>query len=971
MNKMSLSPQSKTKTQKRSKASPKKKETKLDSELQNKKSEKTSPYLLVLDAHAMAYRSYYALQKQELRDPVTGMPTQAIYGFLRMFFRLLLEYAPEHCAVVWDSRGPGFRTRLYRDYKATRKAMPEELGLQIEEIQAILEENGFCNIELPDYEADDVMGTLAKHYGHTKKKQVFLISGDKDCYQLLDENVLMLRSLKGVSDFLKIDPAWVEKELGISTTQITDYMGLVGDSSDNIPGVEGIGPKSASKLLQEYKSLENIYAKIKSISPKGIQDKLKKHEKEAFLSRDLAIIQTELKKIEELDINKCKTPDFLSRKVLEYFQKKSYTQIYLELKKAQTQGTHLSSKKGNQEGDLFSAPSSSKRLQDPKLKYKMIQSTKELKESLEEIQRKMKKEKRIALDTETNSTQALEAQLLGISLSVKEREAIYIPLSSGAALSEGRSLSWEEAGPILKKFLEDPQLRIIGQNLKYDYTVLDRWGIHLPAPYFDTMLASYLCNPTLRRHSLDAMALDLLAYEKISYEELVGKGKQKKTLEDLEPEEVYEYACEDADICLGLYHILKKEIRKKKLDKVYNEIEMPLLPILGHMEKEGVAIDKEYFRKLSEQYLKKLSGLKKKIYEYAGYEFNIHSTRELQKLLFEELKLPRGRKTKTGYSTDQGVLESLSGLHPLVDNILEHRKCSKLHSTYIEALPRLVNPQSQRIHTSFNQSVTATGRLSSANPNLQNIPIREESGRAIRRGFIAAPGNILISMDYSQIELRIMAHYAKDQALIEALKEEGRDIHRSTASSLFGVEEEKVTEEMRSQGKIVNFAIIYGVTDFGLARNLGVERSLAAEYIQRFFRKYPGVRTYMDTIIAFALEKGYVETLTGRIRPIPDIKASNRFRREGAERSAVNSPIQGTSADVIKIAMIDIERKLREKKLGARMILQVHDELLFDVPPAEEKEVFEIARKSMEGAMDLAVPLSVQGGLGKNWDEAH
>lgn len=917
------------------------------------------PYLMLIDAHAMAYRSYYALQKQELKDPVTGMPTQAIYGFLRMFFRLLLEYAPEHCAVIWDPPSPSFRAQLYPEYKATRKAMPEDLRVQIEEIRALLEENGFYNLHLAPYEADDIMGSFAKSFGHNKKKSVFLISSDKDCYQLLNEKVSMLRSVRGVSDFTNIDPEWVQSELGISTEQITDYMGLVGDSSDNIPGVEGIGEKSAAKLLQEYKSLEGIYDAIDSVSPKGVQKKLKENREKAFLSQKLATIQTELKEIQDIDIKQLQSPDILNKKVLEYFRNKPYNQVYRELQKAAE--SSISNSNGYP----------SNKIKERKANYKMIRNTGELKEVLEKITKEMGKEKILALDTETNNPSPLDARLLGISLSVEEREAVYIPLSDRENLFEKSSLAWNEARPIIKKFLEDPKLRIVGQNLKYDYMVLRRWGLELGPPYFDTMLASYVCNPILRRHSLDAMALDLLGHESISYESLVGKGAKKKTLEEIPPEQVSEYACEDADITLALYTILKKRIKKNKLEKVYIEIELPLLSVLMRMEEEGVAIDQKYFMKLSQDYMEKLSELEKKIYELAGYDFNIHSTRELQKILFEDLNLPKGRKTKTGYSTDQEVLESLSGLHPLVDSILEHRRHSKLHSTYIDALPRLVKAQTQRIHSSFNQTIAATGRLSSVNPNLQNIPIREESGRAIRRGFVARPGNLLISMDYSQVELRIMAHYAQDKALIAALAQRGGDVHRSTASSLFGVKEDEVTANMRAHAKTVNFAIIYGVTEFGLARNLGVDRSVAAEYIRRFFAKYPGVRSYMDKTIAFALEKGYVETLTGRIRQIPNIKDSNRFRRESAERTAINTPIQGTSADIIKIAMIRIDRKIQERKLKARMILQVHDELLFDVPLKEEKEVFALAREAMEGAMELSVPLLVEGKAGKNWDEAH
>ncbi len=919
---------------------------------------------LIIDAHAMAYRAYYALQGHNLTHPETGIPTHAIHGFFNIFFPLLLRYDPQNCIVTWDAPGHTFREKIFPDYKATRKPMPEDLRNQIEEIKALLRENGFCNIELTGFEADDLMGTLSKRFSQKEKKQVYLVTNDKDCFQLLDKNIVMLKSRKGSKEFIHVDSDWLQKEIGISPQQVTDYMGLVGDTSDNIPGVQGVGPRSALNLLEEYKTLENIYEHIASVSNKGLQKKLQENKEKAFLSRKLATIQTDIKEALELDNKKIQTPVFFNESSQKCFSQQGYTRVAQELKKIQNE-------KENIEG-------TNKINQIKKeVSYQLVTDLTQLKNAIKEIKKQMGQKKQLALDTETNSLDVMLAQIVGISLCATTKKAFYISLPSSETDTENmfkqtqKGIPWEKAHPILKDFLENKKLCIIGQNIKYDYAILKRWGIDLAPPYFDTMLASYLCDPSVRRHNLDDMAQDLLGYTTIRYEEIVGKGAKKKTLDEIEPEKVSDYACEDADISLRLYGILKNKIKKNKLERVYYEIEMPLLPVLLGMEEEGVAIDKKYFTQLSKEYIKKLDNIKEKIYQIAGYEFNIQSTRELQKLLFEKLNLPKGRKTKTGYSTDHDVLEKLQGLHPLVDNILEHRKCNKLFSTYIDSLPRLINPRTKRIHTSFSQTITATGRLSSINPNLQNIPIREEAGRAIRRGFIPHDKNTLVSLDYSQVELRIMAHYAEDETLLSALNNQETDIHKKTAASLFSVSEEEVTPDMRSHAKTVNFSIIYGITEFGLAKSLGVERYVASEYIQKFFLKYPGVRRYMDHLISFAEEKGYVETLSGRIRPIPNIKDSNHFRREGAQRMAINTPIQGSSADIIKVAMIDIDNDIRQKKWKSRMILQVHDELLFDVAPEEEKEFIPLAKKRMENAVSLRVPLFVDAGQGKNWDEAH
>lgn len=949
--------------------------------------------LLIIDSHAMAYRAYYGLQGQNLTHPVTGMPTNAVFGFFRMFFKVLQDLQPAHTAVVWDPPGGSFRREVYPEYKANRKPTPDDLRPQIDEIKELVSRAGFPILMVMNYEADDVMGSLAVRFG--KKQRVVLLSGDKDCYQLLSKNVTMLRGSKGVTEFIEIDPEWVQTELGVSVDQITDYMGLVGDSSDNIPGARGIGPKSASKLLQDYKTLKGVYKNLTKVEPKGVRAKLEESKDNVFLSQDLATIRTSMPEVEKIDPDTLQTPDYLTPETLQMFRDEGYNAIYAELNRAlerrkaaqsanaanAASATGQKKKKGaaagkdaeeNRDSSDDAAGGSATKPKKFGGKYELIDSLERLEETLAKLTKAMGKKKVLTVDTETDHQEPMRARLVGISMCAKPGKAIYIPLPPAEdSLFAQAGLDSDKARPILKKFLEDPQLQIIGQNIKYDMIVLRNWGVVLPAPYFDTMIASYLCSPNVRRHNMDDMALDLLGYETIKFADVVGSGRNKKTMAEIPPDEVSDYACEDADITYQLHDKLVPALKLHKLESVQKDIEVALIPVLTDMEMEGVAIDVKYFKTLSTEYAKKLKKLEKQIHKAAGYDFNINSTKELQKVLFEDLDLPKGKKTKTGYSTDQSVLEDLRGRHPVVDQLLEQRKYSKLKSTYVDALPALVNPKTGRIHTSFNQTIAATGRLSSMDPNLQNIPIREETGRMIRRGFIPRKGNVLLSLDYSQIELRIMAHYSGDPALIETFRKKDVDIHTRTAASLFAIPETDVTSDMRSKGKAVNFSIIYGVTEFGLARNLNIPREEARLYIDRFFDKYPGVRKYMDDTIAFAGEKGYVQTLTGRIRQIPEIKTQNRFRREGAERTAINTPIQGTSADIIKLAMLEIHHDMLAKKLKSKMILQVHDELLFDVAPSEKDAVLKIARERMEGAMKLNVPLDVDYSFGNNWDEAH
>lgn len=904
----------------------------------------SEPGLLLIDAPAMAYRAYYAMQQQNLRHPETGQPTWAIYGFFRMLFKLLQDYHPAMVAVVWDPGRKTFRSDIYTEYKATRKPMPDDLRSQIEEIRALLDEAKFPQLMVQNFEADDVIGTLAKRFG--KEKKVLLITGDKDCYQLLNKNVHMLRGQKGVTEFTEISPEWVKEELGVTVEQIPDYMGLVGDTSDNIPGVRGVGAKSAADLIRKYGTIDGIYEKIGDLKG-AIKKKLEESRANALLSRELATIRTDIKEAIDIAESSLRLPDYMTHETANIFRKAGFNQLYDDLMKSSGDA---------EQNDRSDLP-----------KSVLINDFK----SLEKLAKKLSRTKILSVDTETDSKSPMLARLVGISLYAGGKEAWYIALPPEGAPYIKEGIPLKEALPVLKEFLENGKIKKIGQNIKYDLLVLRNHGIELQGIVFDTMIASYLIDPNIRRHNLDDMAMDRLNHKMISYDEIAGKGKNRLTFDLLPPSQICDYACEDAWAAYRLREILEPEIKKADLEKVNRDIEIALIPVLADMEQAGVAIDREYFGNLSHEYEKTLKSLEKKIHKYAGRSFNINSTKELQKILFEELGLPHGKKTKTGYSTDQSVLEDLRGKHPVVDHLLDHRKFSKLKSTYVDALPQLINPASGRIHTSFNQTIAATGRLSSNEPNLQNIPVREDTGRAIRKGFIPAPGNELLSLDYSQIELRIMAHYSDDPALIEAFTSEHVDIHARTAASLFGVEEDEVTPDMRSRAKVVNFSIIYGVTEFGLSQNLGISRNEARHYIERFFDRYPGVRRYMDETVMSAEKTGYVVTLSGRKRSISDIDSNNRFRKEGAQRTAVNSPIQGTSADIIKLAMIRIHEDMAAKKLRSKMTLQVHDELIFDVIPEEKDDVLRIAKSHMENSVKLKVPLLVDYRFGKNWEEAH
>jgi DNA polymerase-1 len=895
----------------------------------------------IVDAHALCYRSYYAFIKNPLFNSA-GQNVSAIFGFARMLYKLVDEQTPDYLAVAFDPPVKSFRFKLYPDYKANRQKMPDDLRSQIDEIKEMVSVIGIPILIHNDYEADDILGTIAKKYsGHGR--EVWLVTGDKDAYQLLDDNIRIYANKKGISDYEIYDQNSTIDLIGIKPDKVIDFMALTGDASDNIPGVKGIGEKTALKLINEYGSLDSIYKNLDSITGKT-GEYLVRDREAAFLSRDLAAIRTDAPI--EIDLECARRLDFHSERVREYFEK-------IELRSLVR--------------DFFGAANIEvKNSETEERSYKIAYTERDI----EDIARLIMESGEVSIDTETTSVFPVDAELVGISVSVGENSGWYIPISSNS-LSVTQIPDFVRTLAILKPVLEDESIKKIGQNIKYDIIVLAGRGIRLKGIYFDTMVASYCLNTNERRHNMDDLAMKHLNYKTISYKELAGSGKKAVSIQDLPIERLAEYAIEDADITLRLYNKFKAELESEpELADLFYGIEMPLVSVLAEMEMAGVKIDLEYFKSLSVENKKKLAEIEKRIYKNAGRVFNINSTKELSHVLFTEIGLKPVKKTKTGFSTDAGVLESLRGMHPVVDDLLAYRSISKLQNTYIEALPRLLSPRTGRIHTSYNQTVVATGRLSSSDPNLQNIPAREEMGRSIRNGFIPEQGSLLLSADYSQIELRLAAHFSRDENMLRAFRE-GIDIHNMTASSVFGVLNDEVDPDMRRQAKIINFATIYGVSPFGLSQQADIGVKEAANFIKRYFETYPGFRDYIDRTVEYAREHGYVKTLCGRRRAIDDIASDISFRREGAERMAINTPIQGTAADLIKIAMISISRELAEKKMSSRMIMQVHDELVFEVSERELDLMRDIVRRHMEGAMELSVPLTVDIGTGRNWVEAH
>lgn len=885
--------------------------------------------IYLIDGSAYIYRAYHAIRGLANSK---GFPTNAVFGFTRMLQKIIEERSPRYIAMFFDAKGPTFRHAMYEKYKANRPPMPEDLSSQIPYIKDVTRGFNIPVLEMAGYEADDLIGTVACE-AQQAGFFVVMVTGDKDFMQLITDNIVawdpMKERMTGLDEF--------RQTYGLEPHQLIDVMGLSGDTADNIPGVPGIGLKTALSLIQQFGSMRDLYQKVHQIPRKKQSDNLIQYQDQAFLSRKLVTIDTRAPLSVDFESFKLRPPD---RGALAGLFK---TLEFRQLQQAFSMRSDLEQKN-----------------------YRLVLDM----EALGDLVRCLSAAARFALDTETTSTDPMTARLVGLSFSIKAHEAFYVPCGHDDA-GAARQLDLETVLARLKPVLENGDINKIGQNIKYDWIVLKRHGIHLAGVAFDTMLASYLINPSKRAHNLDQIALDHLNYKKIAYEDVAGKGK-KALFSEVSLENAGPYACEDADITLMASDVLGPMLQGLGLSALFHEVEMPLVPVLMKMEMTGIGIDRQKLAELSKSFQHQLEQIEQTIFTVAGEEFNIKSSQQLGQILFEKLKLPVQKKTakKTGYSTDVDVLSTLAVHHELPALILRHRTLAKLKSTYADALMDLVNPETRRIHTSYNQTVTATGRLSSSAPNLQNIPVRTGEGLEIRSAFIPRKGWHLVSADYSQIELRILAHYAEDQILIKAFMED-EDIHARTAGDVFQTFPAFVTPELRRQAKAINFGIIYGMSAFGLSRQLGISQKMARTYIDNYFARYKGVKRFMDETIETARKTAKTSTLLGRIRLLPDIQSLNANTRMFAERTAVNTPIQGTAADLIKIAMIRMDAALSQKGFAARMLLSVHDELVFEVPPDELDAVTGLVKEVMEHAWQLKVPLKVNVNIGKNWAECH
>jgi len=901
----------------------------------------TAPLILV-DGSSYLYRAYHAMPPLTNSD---GESTGTIYGVINMLRKLIRDYQPEHMAVVFDAKGKTFRNDLYAEYKATRPPMPDDLREQIAPIHEIVKAMGLPLLCIDNVEADDVIGTLAKQATAAGIETV-ISTGDKDMAQLVSEHVTLVNTMNNT----KTDIAAVQEKFGLTPQQIVDYLALMGDKVDNIPGVDSVGPKTATKLLQQYGSLQGVIEHADEVKGK-LGEKLRAAVDALPLSYQLATIKMDV----ELDF----TPETLDMQAAD---NEKLAELY----------RRYEFKSWLQELDSALAAAASTKTDEPATSNETHYETILTQQQLESWMDKLKKAELFAFDTETTSLNYLQARIVGMSFAIKAGEAAYLPLAHDYPGAPDQ-LDFDATLALMKPLLEDPKALKVGQNLKYDRHILLNHGIDLQGIAHDTMLQSYVLDSTATRHDMDSLAEKYLNRSTIHFEDIAGKGKKQLTFNEIGLEEASPYACEDADITLQLHHILWPKIQAiPSLETVYRELEMPLLPVLNTLERNGVHIDIFMLQQQSDALAHDIDRLEKQAHESAGTKFNLGSPKQLQEILYEKQGIPVKKKTKTGQpSTEEGVLQDLADEgYELPQIIMQYRSLSKLKSTYTDKLPQQVNQQTGRVHTSYHQAVTATGRLSSSDPNLQNIPIRTETGRKIREAFVAGKGAKILAADYSQIELRIMAHLSGDKSLLTAFAE-GEDIHRHTASEIFGVEPENVTGDQRRSAKAINFGLIYGMSAHGLSKQLGIERHQAAKYMETYFERYPGVRKYMDNTREQAKKDGYVETIFGRRLYLPEINSSNGLRRQYAERTAINAPMQGSAADIIKRAMISIHDWLLEADTGIRMIMQVHDELVFEVP----EDQLDLAKTEIEQFMikaaELAVPLEVGIGVGDNWEQAH
>ena len=920
--------------------------------------------LFLLDAYALIYRAYYALIKSP-RINSKGFNTSAILGFVNTLEDVLKKENPTHIGIAFDPAGPTFRHEAYPEYKAQREETPEVIRLSVPIIKDIIRAYRIPILEVPGYEADDVIGTLATEAGK-RGITTYMMTPDKDYGQLVGENVFMYRPRHNDKAFEVMGVEEVKNKYAIqSPLQVIDLLGLMGDASDNIPGCPGVGEKTAQKLIAQFGNIENLLAHTDQLKG-ALRTKVEENRKQIEFSRFLATIKTDVPLPLDMDALKRESPD--EEELRKIFQELEFRTLLERIFKEKPKETPAATPG---QGDLFGffTPETTSEPEKTNLatlhtlncNYQLVDNEEKLSQLLQNIVTQSV----LSLDTETTSTDPIRAELVGMSFSYAENQAFYVPVPADRS----------EAQKIVDRFrpvFENREIMKVGQNIKYDMLVLANYGVQLQGPLFDTMVAHYVLQPELR-HNMDYLAEIYLNYQTIHIEELIGpKGKNQGNMRDLPPASVYEYACEDADVTLKLKNKLEKELDENNVRKLFEEIEMPLIPVLAYMERNGVRIDTEALKETSRHFTLRMKQIEEEVYQLAGTEFNIASPKQVGEVLFDRLKIvEKAKKTKTGqYVTSEEVLESLRGKHEVVGKILEHRGLKKFLGTYIDALPQLSNPETGRIQTSFNQTVTATGRLSSSNPNLQNIPIRNEDGKEIRKAFIPDDGCIFFSADYSQIELRIMAHLSGDPHMIEAFQK-GQDIHAATASKIYKVPLEEVTREQRSKAKTANFGIIYGISVFGLAERLNVDRKEAKELIDGYFENYPHVKEYMNESIRIARERGYIETIFKRKRYLPDINSRNAVVRGYAERNAINAPIQGSAADIIKVAMVRIYQRFLKEGIQSKMILQVHDELNFSVLPEEQEKVKQIVIEEMESAYKMKAPLLADSGWGQNWLEAH
>ena len=918
--------------------------------------------LFLLDAYALIYRSYYAFIKNP-RINSKGLNTSAIVGFVNTLQEVLTKEQPTHIGVAFDPHGPTFRSEAYPAYKAQREATPEDIRKAVPIIKDLLRAWNIPILQVDGFEADDVIGTLATKAG-AKGIKTYMLTPDKDYGQLVSDNVFIFRPRHG-GGYETMGVEEVKQKYSIpSTAAVIDLLALMGDSADNFPGCPGVGEKTAVKLINDFGSVEEMLRRVDEIKG-ALKTKVETHVDDIKMSKFLATIKTDVPI--ELNMDELKVQEPNETQLSKLMEELEFKTLAAKILKK----TETKQKPVNEQLDLFAefAPdgtnepefSSFETLKTVPHKYELIDNENDLRKLCDFF----RTNDFLVLDTETTSTNAIDAELVGLSFSVKEHEAYYVPISANR----------EEALRIVnifKSLYEDDRIIKIGQNLKYDLEVLRNYDIELKGKMWDTMIAHYLIQPELR-HNMDYMAEIYLHYKTIHIDELIGpKGKKQGSMRDLDPREVYEYACEDADITLQLKNKLEPELKKHACEDLFYQIEMPLMPVLAEMEMNGVCLDTDSLAETSKQFTARMNEIETRIFELAGQTFNIASPKQVGEILFDKLKIiEKAKKTKTGqYVTSEEVLQQLRNKHEIVADILEHRGLKKLIGTYIDALPKLINPRTGHIHTSFNQTVTATGRLSSSDPNLQNIPIRGEDGKEIRKAFIPEPGCLFFSADYSQIELRVMAHLSKDENMIAVFRE-GKDLHAATAANIYKKPIEEVTRDERTKSKRANFGIIYGITVFGLAERLDIPRDEAKMLIDGYFETFPQVHDYMEKSKEIARQQGYVTTLFGRRRYLPDINSANSVVRGFAERNAINAPIQGTAADIIKVAMIRIFQRFKAEDIKSKMILQVHDELNFSVYPEEKERVEKIVIEEMQNAIQMAVPLVADSGFGDNWLEAH